>query len=184
MALIALIGPSGVGKDALLRFARESLDATEAKVRPPIVFAHRYITRPVEAGGENHIALSPGEFALRRATGCFSLHWDSHGLSYGIGCEIDAWLDKGLRVVFNGSRAHLPQAVARYPDLTPVLVSAAPSVLRARLERRGRENTEQIEERVRQAAAVSFTHPRLRTLDNSGPLAEAGQQLVDILLEA
>ena len=57
----------------------------------PIAFAHRYITRPADVGGENHVALSRAEFALRRAHGLFAFHWHAHGNDYGIGREIHAW---------------------------------------------------------------------------------------------
>ena len=64
-------------------------------VDAPVAFAHRYITRPAEVGGENHVALSRAEFALRRAHGLFAFHWQAHGNDYGIGREIDAWRAAG-----------------------------------------------------------------------------------------
>ncbi len=53
--LIYVMGASGSGKDSLMRYAREKL----AK-HSNIVFAHRYITRPADAGGENHCVAHPG----------------------------------------------------------------------------------------------------------------------------
>ena len=51
------MGPSGAGKDSILDRARVlTLPGT------PVVFAHRYITRPAGSGGENHVALSAAEF--------------------------------------------------------------------------------------------------------------------------
>jgi ribose 1,5-bisphosphokinase len=104
-ALFYIIGPSGSGKDSLMRYSRDRLDGTDG-----VVFTHRYITRPVEPQGENHVALSEGEFKARAAAGLFALHWRSHGLHYGIGCELDHWLAAGLKVVVNGSRGYLPEA--------------------------------------------------------------------------
>ncbi len=53
--LIWLVGPSGSGKDSLLAALRE-------REHPQLLVAHRYITRPFNAGSENHIALSEHEF--------------------------------------------------------------------------------------------------------------------------
>lgn len=176
--LFYVIGPSGAGKDSLLRGARERLADKQG-----IIFAHRYITRPVELAGENHIALSLDEFQTRLRLGLFAMHWTSHGLWYGVGKEIDDWLAQGLNVVVNGSRAYLPEAARLYPEaLHPVLVRVDPSVLRARLEARGRESAGEIVERLAGASAFeSLTHPRLVVLDNSGLLAQATETLVEIL---
>ncbi|SOE64090.1 ribose 1,5-bisphosphokinase [Burkholderia sp. D7] len=169
--LIYVMGPSGAGKDSLLGFARERIGAR-------VMFAHRYITRPV-SDGENHVALSREEFAARLASGVFSLHWESHGLHYGIGVEIDAWLARGLPVVVNGSRQHAPVALERYPFTQFVHIHASPAVLAARLERRGREDSRQMEARLaRRPALLLPEQAQLITIDNSGLLSEAGQQLL------
>jgi ribose 1,5-bisphosphokinase len=175
--LLYVVGPSGAGKDSLLAYARERLPAAA-----PVVFAHRYITRPADAGGESHVALTPAEFARLRDRALFALHWESHGLSYGLGLELDAWLAAGLTVVMNGSRAHLPAAAARYGDrLQVVLIEVPPAILRARLIARARETPAQIEDRVTRAAAFTLDHPGLIRLTNAGPLAEAGEALLRLL---
>jgi ribose 1,5-bisphosphokinase len=78
--LVYLIGASGAGKDSLMSFARDRLPRTA-----PIVFAHRYITRPHGAGGEDYVPLDEIEFERRLRHGCFAMAWRSHGLRYGIG---------------------------------------------------------------------------------------------------
>ena len=175
--LFYLVGASGAGKDSLLRYARTRLEGK------PVTFAHRYITRPVELSGENHIALSPAEFAVRLARGCFIMHWESHGLSYGVGVEINAWMQLGLNVVVNGSRAYLPQAVALFPALVPVWVRVKPEVLATRLHQRGRETAADIQQRLQRAQAFSLPDlPRLQTLDNDGALEDAGETLCQLLM--
>jgi len=151
--LIYLMGASGSGKDTLLRHLRAALQPDE-----PVLVAHRYITRPSGAD-EASVSLSDTEFQRRAAMGCFALHWDSHGLHYGIGIEIDAWLAGGAAVIVNGSRAHLAAACARYPALAAVEVVADPAVLAQRLARRGRETPAQIAARL-QRAAQAFDLPR------------------------
>lgn len=175
--LFYIIGPSGAGKDSLIDRCRAALPPAT-----PLVFAHRYITRPVDAGGENHIALTTAEFATRQAHGAFCLHWDGNGLHYGIGTEVRSWLANGLSVVVNGSRGHLDQAAALFPDLRPVLITVTPEVLRGRLENRGRETADEIERRLARAAAFSVDHPRLIRIDNSGPLDQGAAALRAVLL--
>lgn len=112
--LIWLMGPSGSGKDSLLAELRQ-------REQTQLLVAHRYITRDASAGSENHIALSEREFFTRAGQNLLALSWHANGLYYGVGIEIDLWLHAGFDVVVNGSRAHLPQARARYQSaLLPI----------------------------------------------------------------
>ena len=82
-SLLYVMGPSGAGKDSVLGRARALLPSDA-----PVVFAHRYITRPADTGGENHVAVTRAEFAMRRDHGLFAYHWGAHGNDYGVGREI------------------------------------------------------------------------------------------------
>lgn len=179
--LFYVMGPSGAGKDSLLAYACARLDAA-ASAAPPVLFAHRYITRP-PSDGENHIALTHGEFARRRELGCFALEWESHDCRYGIGVEIDAWMAAGANVVVNGSRAFLGRAVRRYGErLHLVEIRVDPKVRALRLANRGRETGEALHKRV--AHRVAWTPPDgvpLAVVSNDGALAEAGDRLVALL---
>ncbi|MDF7659643.1 ribose 1,5-bisphosphokinase [Erwiniaceae bacterium L1_54_6] len=167
--LIWLTGPSGAGKDSLLNALREA---------PPerLVIAHRYITRPADAGGENHVALSEAEFRRREALGLFALSWQAHGFCYGLGEEIDHWLARGLNVLVNGSRLHLPVAQQRYgSQLLPLVLQVSPEVLAARLRQRGRESEAEIARRLARAAEPLPAHSF--PLNNDGALADTLAQL-------
>lgn len=178
--LFYVIGASGSGKDSLLRYARERLGE-----HGRVMFAHRYITRPPELQGENHVCLSEQEFAARLAGRLFAMHWKSHGCRYAIGCEINTWLAKGYNVAVNGSREYLHEAFERYPDMYAILVEAPPAVLQARLKARGRENDAEIGRRLRRAVEFSLLyHPRLLRIINEGALEEAGERLVAVLTGA
>ena len=189
--LVYIMGPSGSGKDSLIAYARRSMNASYAltwntfaharRDLRPVLFARRYITRPATAGGERHTALTQEEFRLFEAQGCFSLSWKSHGLRYGIGSEIDLSLAEGAVVVVSGSREYLPEAMKRYPELIPVLISAQPDVLRGRLEKRGRESSAEIGERLMGAAMKVPDIPGLIRLDNSDVLEKAGVVFADLL---
>jgi ribose 1,5-bisphosphokinase len=174
--LFYLIGPSGAGKDSLLGYARARLAGSS------VLFAHRYITRPAGTGGENHIALDPAEFERRQAAELFALHWQSHGRRYGIGIEIDQWLMGGLTVVVSGSRAHLPQALARYPQLVPVWIDVCAEQLYQRLRERARETEAEIAARLERARHYRPpTLARLVIINNDGPLECAGEALIELL---
>jgi ribose 1,5-bisphosphokinase len=121
--LVYVMGPSGAGKDSLLRFARTRVAGIH-----PIAFAHRYITRPPTPGDENHIALSEPEFDLRRSRGLFAMDWRAHGLRYGIGIEIDLWRKAGFVVVVSGSRAHFAVSLETSENVVPVLITATASM--------------------------------------------------------
>lgn len=159
-----------------MRYARRRLAC-----EPPVIFAHRYITRPVETGGENHIAISEAEFAARLRAGLFAMHWASHGLRYGLGIEIDCWLGNSCCVVVNGSRASLADARVRYPHLEVVWIDAPPALREARLRARGREFEEQIAARMARAARFQGRHEAAAVIRNAGPLEEAGEALVALL---
>ncbi|MDT8405875.1 MAG: phosphonate metabolism protein/1,5-bisphosphokinase (PRPP-forming) PhnN [Methylococcales bacterium] len=177
--LFYLMGPSGAGKDSLIGYARQRL-ALERK----IIFSHRYITRPPELTGENHVYLPEDEFKGRLQHGFFAMHWTSHGFHYGIGREIEFWNREGFSVVVNGSRDYWPTAQQRYPDLTPVWVTVSPEQLLKRLEQRGRETSQEIQQRLKRAAAYqTIDHPNLLRLDNSGPLASAGELFIALLTQ-
>jgi ribose 1,5-bisphosphokinase len=171
------MGPSGAGKDSVLRHARRELDG-----RYPIAFAHRYITRPTGEDIENYIALSPGEFELRRSRGLFAFDWEAHGWRYGIGQEIELWRRTGLIVVIDGSRQHFLQRRAALSDALPVLITAAPDILRQRLIARGREDAAAIDRRLERARTYAPAAPDLVTIDNSGALENAGAALAALLI--
>jgi ribose 1,5-bisphosphokinase len=174
--LVYVMGPSGAGKDSVLGRARALLPA-----EAPVVFAHRYITRPADIGGENHIALSRAEFALRRVHGLFAFYWQAHGNDYGIGREIYAWRKSRLTVVVSGSREHFQKEGGDDPDTYPVLITASPERLAERLAGRGREDAIAAARRLDRGDAYEVVDPRLTTIVNDGALDDAAKSLVSLL---
>jgi ribose 1,5-bisphosphokinase len=146
--LIAVVGPSGAGKDTLMGGARAAL-AQDARFR----FVRRAITRPADAGGEDHEALSEADFVARRAAGGFALSWDAHGLRYGIPRDIVEDMAARRVVIANLSRAVLPEASARY-RLRVLNITAPIDVLAMRLAARGRETTADINARLAREIAL------------------------------
>ncbi len=175
--LIYLMGPSGAGKDSLIDAARATLQKNQVEI------AQRIITRSAEAKGEKAVGVSVERFEQLCAEGAFALHWRANDLAYGIPVEIDAWLASGRAVLINGSRAHLPKARERYPDLLAILITVEPRVLRQRLLARGRESLEDIERRLARSPQLSLHDPAIHLLDNSTSLEDAQRRLLDLLRE-
>jgi ribose 1,5-bisphosphokinase len=165
--LIAVVGPSGVGKDSLI-------DALAAR-RPGLGRVRRAITRPAEAGGEPFEALSEAGFASRAEAGGFLLWWRAHGLCYGIPAEVGARLEAGEDLLANLSRRVLPEAAARVSRLAVLHLTAPPEVLATRLAARRREDAAQIADRMERRVAHAPLPPGVPeiVIDNSGPLDRA-----------
>lgn len=160
--LIAVVGPSGAGKDTLL--------AGALALRPEWELVRRVITRPAGAGGEAHEAVGLSEFAARCALGEFAVHWQAHGLCYGIPQSALGRVRAGATVLFNGSRAALPQARAAFPRLEVVMVTAPVPVLAARLSARGRESAAAIAARLERSLLAP--PPDARVVLNDAGVAE------------
>ncbi|MCA3366109.1 MAG: phosphonate metabolism protein/1,5-bisphosphokinase (PRPP-forming) PhnN [Roseomonas sp.] len=146
--LIAVVGPSGAGKDTLMAATRAAL-TQDSRFR----FVRRAITRPADAGGEDHEALTEAAFAERRAAGGFALAWEAHGLRYGIPRDIEADMATRRVVIANLSRAALPEAGARY-RLRVLNITAPIELLAARLAMRGRESAADIAARLAREVAL------------------------------
>lgn len=159
--LVLVVGPSGAGKDTLLAAAREALAG-----HPRIRFVRRAITRPAEAGHEDHEPVTEADFARRE----FALSWEAHGLHYGIAAGIGDDLAGGRTVVANVSRGIIATAAARFPTRV-VEVTARPEILAARLAGRGREDAADIAARLARQVPLPAGVP-VRRVINDGPLTE------------
>lgn len=178
--LIYVVGPSGAGKDSVLRWV-----SAHAPAGLLVHLARRTISRPPSDPSEDHEPVTPDAFRRLVAAGAFALHWEANGLGYGVRHEELAALDRGGCVLVNGSRADLPQARRRFPELTVAFVNASPAVLRARLLARGRETPEQIEARLARSQDLVIPSDEVDVvIDNDGTLEQAGQQLLTALQHA
>ena len=112
---IAVVGPSGSGKDTLIRAA---LDA-----RPDLAAARRVISRPPDDASEVFDSVTEAAFAGARADGLFALDWQAHGLSYGIPIGVDRFLTGGRHVLANLSRQAIGAARERFSPFLTVVVT-------------------------------------------------------------
>jgi len=135
--IVAVVGPSGAGKDTLIRGV--------CAARPDWRRVRRVITRSRSDETEDFEAVKVSEFNAWRAAGMFALDWEAHGLMYGIP---RSQIEGAGVVLFNGSRAALPEARRRLADLRVIVVTAPAPILAARLAARGRETQADIQERI------------------------------------
>lgn len=161
--VVAVVGPSGVGKDSVMEALAQSGDGIQ-QVR-------RVITRPEGAGGEDFTRVTEAEFERMQAEGSFVLDWPAHGLRYGIPVEI-AEQRKGAKVLLvNLSRSVLIEAQEAFGDFAVISLMADPSVLAARLAARGREDrADQARRLGRASLALPEGLSRVIEIDNSGSL--------------
>jgi ribose 1,5-bisphosphokinase len=174
---VAVVGPSGVGKDSLIGFARSQLETSGR-----VVFVRRVVTRPADGGSEDHASMDENAFVEAEARGEFALSWAAHGLRYGLPAALEADLKAGRAVVANLSRGMIPALLARYPQTLVVSVTAERDVIAQRLAQRGRETPESIQLRLDRSVGEGLRSGTVQ-IDNSGVLEVAGMQFVQLLSE-
>lgn len=176
---VAVVGPSGAGKDTVIAYARARF-SEEARLD----FVRRVITRPCDAASEDHDTLADAAFAEAEGDGAFAISWEAHGLRYGIPADVDWSVSNGRVVIANVSRAVIPELRDRYANLAVVEITASPEVLAERLAMRGRESRGEVLARLARSANVTLSGPGVTSIDNSGPREAAGERFVEILRKA
>jgi len=171
--LVAVVGPSGVGKDSVMT----GIVAAD----PRYGLVRRVITRNAAAGGEDFDTVTPQDFAQMAATGAFCLHWQAHGLHYGIPAGLRDEVAAGGRRLVNLSRAVLPEAAALFPGLLVLNLTASPQVLAARLSGRGRESVSDIAQRLSRASLTLPEGVDRIDLSNDGDLADTVSHALRLL---
>lgn len=172
--LVAVVGPSGVGKDSLI--------AALARARPTLVVARRAITRPPDPS-EPFEALSEEAFEARRKLGGFVLHWRAHDLRYGIPTSVRDEVAAGRDVLVNLSRGMLGEARAVMPRLLVLSLHAPPGILARRLAGRGREDAAAIRARVAREGTPPPLGVRCVPIDNGRAIGDAVDQALAALGE-
>ena len=179
-AVVAVVGPSGAGKDTLIARAQAQLSG-----RGEFVFPRRTVTRDADPSAEDHDCLDAASFADAAASGAFCLTWSAHGLSYGLPASMLADVRQGRIVVANVSRTALAPLVALFDAVHVVEVTAAPDVLLRRIAARGRESEAEIAARIARSVAliVPLKAAGLYRIENSGSIETAVEAFCRLVLE-
>lgn len=175
--LFAVVGPSGAGKDTLIDLARQLLEGDDAWH-----FARRHITRGANSVGENHINVNEREFEALAVQDAFVLHWQAHGLNYGIAQGIRTLTEQGVNVVVNLSRGAIGDAVERFSRVHVIHVTASQSLIAERLRQRGRETPLDIEERMSRSVGDLGTFAPVSEIINDREVSVGVEQFMAILL--
>lgn len=160
--LIAVVGPSGVGKDSVMHGV--------AAVIPNLHLVRRVVTRAPGLGGEDYDAVSEAQFQDLLRDGAFAVHWEAHGLFYGIPQTVRYQLNKGTDCLANFSRKALQAGADAFPNFIVLNITAEPETLAARLVARGRESEADIARRLSEATKPLPEGVEPITLSNDGPL--------------
>jgi len=172
--LVLVVGPSGAGKDTLLRLAQAACADDQ-----DVVFPRRVVTRASSAD-EDNIAVSPIEFARSRDHGEFAVHWDAHGHSYALPLEINDDIRAGRAVVANVSRTVIGALRRAYANVVVVAITAPPDVLAQRLAARARNSDGNIADRLARSVDDASANADV-TILNAGSADYHSRQLVRVI---
>ncbi len=176
---VAVVGPSGAGKDTLIAYVRDRLVDEDH-----VEFARRVITRQSDGATEDHDTLADAAFVEADEAGAFALSWEAHGLRYGIPASVDDAIDNGQVVVANTSRGIIPALRARYANVAVVEITASPDILATRLAARGRESRGEVLARLARSVPHDLSGPGHVRIDNSGTPEIAGEKFLAVLRRA
>ncbi len=172
--LVLVVGPSGAGKDTLLRLAQAACADDQN-----VVFPRRIVTRASSAD-EDNIAVSPVDFVRSREHGDFAVHWDAHGHSYALPVEINDDIRAGRAVVANVSRTVIGALRQAYANVVVVAITAPPDVLAQRLAARARNSDGNIADRLARSVEDASANADV-TILNAGSAEYHGRQLVRVI---
>lgn len=172
---VAVVGPSGAGKDTLIAALCQRLAGYDQ-----FVFARRVITRESDVTEANEV-VTPEGFESLKAAGGFLLDWTANGLHYGLPKSLADEMTMGRIVIANISRGMVPALRQRVQRCCTVLITATPEVLAHRLQNRGREDVAAQQARLMRATTHQADLLADETIDNSGLVADAVDHLEQTL---
>ncbi len=172
--LVAVVGPSGSGKDSLINAAREHLKKYEK-----IIFPKRLITRQDQVG-EDHIPISIEEFKALELQNAFFISWDAHNLHYAISLDVKESLEAGSTIILNLSRRTIGQVKENWPNTIVVNIKVDKEILLERLISRGREDSNAIKARLERQVDMPASQADY-IIDNSGSLEHSANNFIEII---
>ena len=175
----AVVGASGVGKDAILTAARPRLETTGN-----YFFPTRFITRPADAGSEDHNSISSADFVQAVREDRFSLWWMAHEMHYALPDTVFEKLRFDQHVIANISRRSVNETIQKFNRVEVLEIVASPETINKRLLARGRESeAEIIVRQLREIEPEWAKGVRVTTISNDGSLSEATDEFIAAVLK-
>jgi ribose 1,5-bisphosphokinase len=168
--IILIVGPSGSGKDTLLKYAKEYFNEK-------LNFVKRYITRESDINESNYY-IDEYAFEILRHNCYFASSWNAHGNYYGIPKR---FIKSGLNII-SVSRARIVDFENLYDEVYTINITIKKDQLEQRLLQRAREDKENIEERLSRTYENIIAR-NLIEFDNSSPIEESSKKFINILKE-
>jgi len=166
--IVLIIGPSGVGKDTLLKEARKSLNGS-------FNFINRYITRK-PCKSEDNFYLDEYAFEILKHNSFFISTWNAHRNYYGIAKKS---IKNGINII-SISRSKIKDFENLYDNVYTINITVSKENLKIRLENRARETDEEIKKRLNR------NYPKIEAknlieFDNSEKLEVTSKRFLDLL---
>lgn len=174
--MVVVVGPSGAGKDTILRESRSRLHAIEN-----IGFVKRVVTRVCDPKREDHHSASVDAFLEMSANGEFAVEWQAHSLYYGIPVDTAKRVASGEILIVNGSRSALPDFRGSYTRCKVIWITASTAVLAERLSQRTTEDPATIRGRLARSVPHAAQLDDL-VIDNNGSLQSSIDMFVNAIL--
>ena len=170
--LFVVVGPSGSGKDTLLKKVINKI--------PNSILIKRYITRKKDIKNEDHYSISIKNFEDKISKNFFFIYWKAHGFSYGIPYKEIKKIKQGKKVIFNGSRKILFKIKKKVNNVKIINITASSTIIKRRLVNRAREDKKSIIKRIKRK--INLLPKNIITINNNKSIAIGANKLKKIIL--